>query len=244
MHIGATWRIRWNDLFCGGNTFCCHYHCINLFSFVITDAVTLTRLRRDKSFLFSVGNAYGKRFPRTDRACIREIDAFSPDAGTSALKSLTSTEIWVRPFPECSLRAAVVCNTIPSYKRVLAGAPRTVTNAATCVITDTQKFYRGLGSDTARPTALARRSRPGSLQACSDSSPMSERPRYTVSVGALHPGLQCWHAAASEFRQPSPTCRSLPRFRLNTYGRRTFSVAGPMASDCFRRLLKTYLFTR
>ena len=92
-------------------------------------------------------------------------------------------------------------------------------------------------SDTARPTALARRSRPGSLQACSDSSPMSERPRYTVSVGALHPGLQCWHAAASEFRQPSPTCRSLPRFRLNTYGRRTFSVAGPMASDCFRRLL-------
>ena len=46
------------------------------------------------------------------------------------------------------------------------------------------------------------------------------------------------------------------RFRLNTYGRRAFSVAGPMAwnslpdfirdptssTDCFRRLLKTYLF--
>ena len=30
-----------------------------------------------------------------------------------------------------------------------------------------------------------------SLQACSDSSPVSERPRTTVSVGALHPGLQC-----------------------------------------------------
>ena len=44
-------------------------------------------------------------------------------------------------------------------------------------------------SDTARPTALARRSRPGSLQASSDCSPVSERPRTTVSVGALHPGL-------------------------------------------------------
>ena len=63
-------------------------------------------------------------------------------------------------------------------------------------------------SDTARPTVLARRSRPCSLQASSDSSPLSERPRTTVSVGALHPGLQCWHAAASAFRQPSPTCRT------------------------------------
>jgi len=48
------------------------------------------------------------------------------------------------------------------------------------------------------------------------------------------------------------------RFRLNTYGRRAFSVAGPMAwnslpdfirdltnsADCFSRLLKTYLFAR
>jgi len=27
--------------------------------------------------------------------------------------------------------------------------------------------------------------------ACNDSSPVPERPRTTVSVGALHPGLQC-----------------------------------------------------
>jgi len=27
---------------------------------------------------------------------------------------------------------------------------------------------------------------------------------HRISVGALHPGLQCWHAAASAFRQPSP----------------------------------------
>ena len=51
---------------------------------------------------------------------------------------------------------------------------------------------------------------------------------------------------------------AVPRFRLNTYGRRAFSVAGLMAwnslpdfirdpsssTDCFRRLLKTYLFAR
>ena len=30
----------------------------------------------------------------------------------------------------------------------------------------------------------------------------------TVSVGALYPGLQCWHATASAFRQPSSTCRT------------------------------------
>ena len=51
---------------------------------------------------------------------------------------------------------------------------------------------------------------------------------------------------------------AVPRFRLNTYGRRAFSVAGPMAwntlpdfildptssIDRFMRLLKTYLFAR
>ena len=51
---------------------------------------------------------------------------------------------------------------------------------------------------------------------------------------------------------------AVPRFRLNTYSHRAFSVAGPMiwnsvpdfirdptsSTDCFRRLLKTYLFAR
>jgi len=46
-------------------------------------------------------------------------------------------------------------------------------------------------SDTVQPTALTRRSRPGSLQTGSDSSPVSERPRTTVSVRTLHPSLQC-----------------------------------------------------
>jgi len=57
---------------------------------------------------------------------------------------------------------------------------------------DPLEFHQDIWHEiTARPTALARRSRPGSLQASSDCSPVSERPRTTVSVGALHPGLQC-----------------------------------------------------
>ena len=46
--------------------------------------------------------------------------------------------------------------------------------------------------------------------------------------GLLRPGRQCWHSAASAFRQTSTTCiLAVPRYRLNTYGRRAFSVAGP-----------------
>jgi len=51
---------------------------------------------------------------------------------------------------------------------------------------------------------------------------------------------------------------TVPRYRLNIYGRRVFSVAGPtvwkslpdfirdptISADSFRRLLKTYLFAR
>ena len=93
----------------------------------------------------------------------------------------------------------------------------------------------------------------GSLQAGSDSSPLSKRPRTTVSVGALHPGLQCWHAAACAFCQPSPTCHTA--FLAH---QKAFSAAGAIAwnslpdftwdstssTDCFRRLLKTNLFAQ
>ena len=102
----------------------------------------------------------------------------------------------------CMHSSNCVCDTI------LAGAPRTVTDKITaghersCAYCHRHsEIWSRPWSDTARPTALARRSRPGSLQAGSDSSPVSERPRTTVSVGALHPGLQYWHAAASAFRQ-------------------------------------------
>jgi len=88
-----------------------------------------------------------------------------------------------------------------------------------------------------------------------DSSPVSclnGRAPRTVSVGALHPGLQCSHAAASAFRQPSPTCRTA--FPAQHLGLRLSDVLScwpdgleltPTSStDWFRRLLKTYSFAR
>jgi len=72
-----------------------------------------------------------------------------------------------------------------------------------------------------------RRSRPGSLQAGSDSSPVSERPRTTVSVLE-----HCIPVSSADMRRHLPSANrhllAVPRFPLNTYGRRAFSVAGPM----------------
>ena len=151
------------------------------------------------------------------------------------------------------------CNT------VLVGTPRTATdklqwalNAAVCVITGTRKFDRGVGQilhDQLHwldvPDRVVFKLTVTVHRCLNGRAP-------PLSVGALHPGLQCWHAAASAFRQPSSRLLAVQRFRLNTYGRRAFSVADPMAwnslpdfiwdptssTDCFRRLLKTYLFAR
>jgi len=97
----------------------------------------------------------------------------------------------------------------------------------------------------------------GSLQASSDSSAVSERPRTTVSVLE-----HCIPVSSADTRRHVRSANRhllvVPRFPLNTYGRRAFSVAGPMAwnslpgfirdptssTDCFRRLLITYLFAR
>jgi len=58
-----------------------------------------------------------------------------------------------------------------------------------------------------------------------------------VSVGALHPGLQCWHVSASVFCQPSSTCRPA-FFWLNTYCCRTFAVAGPLPPNFFPEFIQ------
>ena len=130
---------------------------------------------------------------------------------------------------------------------VLAGAPSTVTdklqrvlNTAARVVTGTQKFDRG----------LARRRRPGVLQAGSDSSSVSERPRTTVPVGLLRPGRQCWQSAVSAFRQPStmPTCStSLPAQHLRLSGlficrahSLELSPGFYLGPDCQCRLFQTF----
>ena len=58
---------------------------------------------------------------------------------------------------------------------------------------------------------MTRRPRPGTLQAGSDSSPVSEQPRTTVgpicrSTASRSPVLT--RSGISAFRQPSPTCRT------------------------------------
>jgi len=61
-----------------------------------------------------------------------------------------------------------------------------------------------------------------------------------------------------QLRSSNRQLLAVPRYRLNTYGCWAFSVAGPtvwnslpdkirdptISADCFRRLLKTYLFAR
>ena len=110
------------------------------------------------------------------------------------------------------------------------------------------------GSDTARWTSLARRRGLDTLQACSDSSSVSEQPRTTVSVGVLHTGLWCWHAAAPAFlRSSSADSAVVP---ANIYSRRAFSVTGPMvwntlqdfirdptiSADCFKQKKKKKIY--
>ena len=60
---------------------------------------------------------------------------------------------------------------------------------------------------------------------------MPERPRTAVPVGLLHSGRRCRHSAAPAFGRQ---LLALPRYRLNTYGRRAFSVAGPQSGTLSR----------
>ena len=82
---------------------------------------------------------------------------------------------------------------------VLAGAPRTVTdklqrvlNAAARVIAGTRKFDRGLGQILHDQLHwLDVPDRVLFKLAVTLHQSVSERPRTTVCVAALHPGLQC-----------------------------------------------------
>jgi len=149
------------------------------------------------------------------------------------------------------------CNT------VLAGAPRTVTdklqrvlNTAARVMTGTRKFDRGLG------------------QILHDQLhwlDIPDRVHFKLAVtvhrclnGHAPPYLSehCIPVSSADTRRHLRSANrhllAVPRFPLDTYGRRAFSVAGLMAwislpdfirdptssTDCFTRLLETYLFAR
>ena len=145
----------------------------------------------------------------------------------------------------------------------MAGAPRTVTdklqrvlNAAARVITCTRKFDRGLG------------------QILHDQLHWLDVPdrvliKLAVTVhqclnGRAPPHLSehCILVSSADTRRHLRSANhhllAVPRFPLNTYSRRAFSVAGPMAwnslpdfirdptssTDCSMCLLKTHLFAR
>jgi len=146
---------------------------------------------------------------------------------------------------------------------VLVGAPRTVMdklqqvlNAAACDITGTRKFDCGLG------------------QILHDQLHWLDVPdwvlfKLAVTVhqclnGRAPPYLSehCILVSSADTRRHLHAANhhllAVPRFWLNTYGRRAFSVASLMAwnslpdfiqdptssTDCFWHLLKTYLFAR
>jgi len=145
----------------------------------------------------------------------------------------------------------------------LAGAPRTVTdklqrvlNAAARVITGTRKFDRGL-SQILHDQLLWH--------------DVPDRVLFKLAVtvhqcvnGRAPPYLSehcipvCSVDTRRHLRSANRHLLAVPRFRLNTYGRLAFSFAGPMAwnsltdfirdptssTNCFRRLLKMYLFAR
>jgi len=146
---------------------------------------------------------------------------------------------------------------------VEAGAPTTVTdilqrvlNAAARVITGTRKFDSGLGQILH-----------DQLHWLDVPDRVLFKPAVTVHQclnGRAPPYLseQCIPVSSADTRRHLRSANrhllAVPRFPLNTYGRRAFSVAGPMAwnsfpdfirdptssTDCFRRLLKTYSFAR
>jgi len=147
------------------------------------------------------------------------------------------------------------CNT------VLDGGPRTVTdklqrvlNAAAPVITGTQKFDRGLRQilhDQLQWLDIPNRvlfKLAVTVHQCLNGSAPPYLSEYCILVSSAD--------TQRHLRSANRHLLAVPRFRLNTYGRQAFSVAGPMAwnslpdfirdptssTDCFRRLLNTYLF--
>ena len=131
-----------------------------------------------------------------------------------------------------------------------------VLNAAARVITGTRKFDRGLGQILHDELHWLH---------------VPDRVHFKLAVtvhqclnGRAPPYLSehCIPVSSADTRRHLRSANrhlfALPRFRLNTNGRRAFSVAGPMAwnllpdfirdptssTDCFRRPHKTYLFAR
>jgi len=160
---------------------------------------------------------------------------------------------------------ALVSTRVDYCNSVLAAAPKTTTdklqrvlNAAARVVSNTRKFDRGLSllAATTWWLTLAGRSWPSCVQTDSHLSSVSERPCTELLLNLVIPVSAI--VSRQRLRSTQQNTLVVPRYRLTTYGRRAFSVAGPTAwnslpvafrgptiSDvCFRRHLKTVLFAQ
>jgi len=156
---------------------------------------------------------------------------------------------------------AFVSSRVDYCNTVFAGAPkiiidRRVLNAAARVVSDTQKFDRGLSR--LMHTELHWLDIPERVQyklgVLMYRGQHNQAPRYLTD--------HCMPISDTVFRQRLRSASghqvSVPRYRLSTYGRRAFSVAGPTVwnslpegmrdPECFvgsyRQSLKTFLFSQ
>ena len=124
------------------------------------------------------------------------------------------------------------------------------------VITDTRKFDRGLGQilhDQLHWLGVPERvffKLAVTVHQCLNGRAPPYLSEHCIPVSSAD--------TRRHLRSANRQLLAVPRFGLKTYGRRAFSVAGPMAwnslpdfirdptssTDCFRHLLKTYLFAR
>jgi len=131
---------------------------------------------------------------------------------------------------------AVVNSRMDYCNTVLAGAPRTVTdklqrmlNAAARVITGTRKFDRGFGQilhDQLHWLDVPDRvlfKLAVTVHQCLNGRAPPYLLEHCIPVSSA--GTQRHLRFANRHLLAVP----VPRFRLNTYGRRAFSIAGPMA---------------
>jgi len=157
---------------------------------------------------------------------------------------------------------ALVSTRVDYCNSVLAGALKTTTdklqcalNAAARVVSNTRKFDRGLSQ--LLHDELHWPDVPGrvafklivTVHRCLNGRAPNYLSNHVIPVSAI--------VSRQHLRSAEQNTLVVPRYRLTTYGRRAFSVAGPTAwkslpvaldptiSDaCFRRHLKTVLFAQ
>ena len=167
-------------------------------------------------------------------------------------------DTWLRHAQHPTGSADMLCNWLVR----LAGSPRTVTdrlqcvlNAAARIVSGTRKFYCGLTH--LLHSELHWLNVPGRIQYKLDVTVhrclQGKAPQYLVDCCTPTSEVASCQRLRSAIRHQLV----VPRYRRSKFGRRAFSVAGPivwnslpdhlrdptLSSDCFKSRLKTHLFS-